>query len=102
MPGQEDQGKSSWEHICITHIIAYHSALYEPQFPLLLKKKVPTLGRGPREGCCAMNQRKVLNRDFPGGPVIRNPPCNAGNTGLIPGQRTRIPHAAETSPVHSN
>ena len=42
-----------------------------------------------------MNHRKVLNRDFPGGPVIRSPPCNAGNTGLTPGRRTRIPHAAE-------
>ena len=25
-----------------------------------------------------------MSRDFPGGPVIKNPPCNAGNTGLIP------------------
>ena len=46
MPGQEDQGKSSWEHICITHIIAYHSALYEPQFPLLLKKKSSYFRKG--------------------------------------------------------
>ena len=23
--------------------------------------------------------------DFPGGPVVKNPPANAGNTGLIPG-----------------
>ena len=22
--------------------------------------------------------------DFPGGPVVKNPPCNAGNVGLIP------------------
>ena len=42
-----------------------------------------------------MNHRKVLNRDFPGGPVIRSQPCNAGNTGLIPDRRTRIPYAAE-------
>jgi len=24
--------------------------------------------------------------DFPGGPVVKNPPANAGDTGLIPGR----------------
>ena len=32
-------------------------------------------------------------RDFPGGPVVKNPPCNAGDTGSIPGGGTKIPHA---------
>ena len=32
-------------------------------------------------------------QDFPSGPVVRNPPCNAGDVGLIPDQGTRIPHA---------
>lgn len=27
-------------------------------------------------------------RDFPGGPVINNPPCNVGDAGLTPGPRT--------------
>ena len=31
--------------------------------------------------------------DFPGGPVVKNPPYNAGDTGSIPGQGTKIPHA---------
>ena len=31
--------------------------------------------------------------DFPGGPVVKNPPSNAGDVGLIPGQGTKIPHA---------
>ena len=35
----------------------------------------------------------VSIRDFPGGPVVKNPPSNAGDTGLIPGQGTKIPHA---------
>ena len=26
-------------------------------------------------------------------PVVKNPPCNAGDAGLIPGQGTKIPHA---------
>ena len=33
-------------------------------------------------------------RDFPGGTVVKNPPANAGNSGLSPGSR-KIPHAAE-------
>ena len=31
--------------------------------------------------------------DFPGCPVVKYPPYNAGDTGLIPGQGTKIPHA---------
>ena len=30
---------------------------------------------------------------FPGGPVGKNPPSNAGDTGSIPGQGTKIPHS---------
>ena len=37
--------------------------------------------------------KKALNGDFPGGPVVKNPPCNAGDAGSIPGQGTKIPHA---------
>ena len=33
-------------------------------------------------------------RDFPGGPVVKNPPSNAGGAGLIPGQGAKIPHAS--------
>ena len=32
--------------------------------------------------------------DFPGGPVVKNPPSNAGNARSIPGWGTKIPHAA--------
>ena len=32
--------------------------------------------------------------DFPGGPVTKNLPYNAGDAGSIPGQGTKIPHAA--------
>ena len=31
--------------------------------------------------------------DFPGGPVDKNLPAIAGDTGSIPGQGTKIPHA---------
>ena len=35
----------------------------------------------------------TLNGDFPGGPVVKNPPSNAGDVGSIPGWGTKIPHA---------
>ena len=38
--------------------------------------------------------QKGLNNmpwDFPGSPVVKNPPCNAGN--VIPGQGSKIPYA---------
>ena len=38
---------------------------------------------------------KIKHRsDFPGGPVIKNPPSNAGDAGSIPGWETKIPHGA--------
>ena len=30
-------------------------------------------------------------KDLPGGPVVKNPPSNAGDLSLIPGQGTKIP-----------
>ena len=35
------------------------------------------------------------HRDFPGGPVVKNLPCNGKDEGLIPGEGTKIPHAVE-------
>ena len=35
----------------------------------------------------------VEARDFPGGPVVKNPPSNAGDKGSVPGWGTKIPHA---------
>ena len=31
--------------------------------------------------------------DFPGGPVVKNPPCNSGDADSIPGWETKIPYA---------
>ena len=38
--------------------------------------------------------KNMKYRNFPGGPVVKNPPSNAGDTGSIPGGGTKIPHAA--------
>ena len=38
---------------------------------------------------------KINNKlwNFPGGPVVKNPPSNAGDAGSIPGWGAKIPHA---------
>ena len=41
-----------------------------------------------------MQFKKKGGGDFPGGQVVKNLLSNAGDTGLIPGQGTKIPHAA--------
>ena len=38
---------------------------------------------------------KGMRGGFPGGPVVKNPPCNARDTGWIPGWGIKIPHASE-------
>ena len=37
----------------------------------------------------------TLSWDFPGGPVVRYLPCNAGDVDSISGQGSKIPHAME-------
>ena len=36
--------------------------------------------------------------DFPGGPAVRNPPDNAGDTGLIPERSSHMPEATKPVP----
>ena len=38
-------------------------------------------------------KNQTSNRDFHGGPVVKNPPSNAGNTGSVAGRGTNIPPA---------
>ena len=35
-----------------------------------------------------------FNEDFPGGPVVKTLPSNAGGAGLIPGWGAKIPHTS--------
>ena len=44
---------------------------------------------------------KTKNRDFPGGPVVKNPPSNAGDLGSILGWGTKIPHATGQLSPHA-
>ena len=36
-----------------------------------------------------MDESRIMKRDFPGGPVVKNPSANAGDMGLIPGLGTK-------------
>ena len=61
-----------------------------------------SLGRSPGipQMPCSyhMAQHQMFHdRDFPGDPVVRNPPCNAGDMGSIPGKGTKVP--PETKPA---
>ena len=46
--------------------------------------------------------RRSLIRDFPGGPVVRNPPASAGNMGSIPGPEEDPIACRATKPMHGN
>ena len=43
-------------------------------------------------GSCRMKNTEVKNRDFPGGPVVKNSLSRAGDEGSIPGQGAKIPY----------
>ena len=42
-----------------------------------------------------MEREEKNLKDFSGGPAVKNPPCNAGDAGSIPGRGTEIPCAVE-------
>ena len=44
---------------------------------------------------------KEVPRDFQGGPVVKNPPYNAGDTGLIIAQGIKILHVAGQLSQHA-
>ena len=43
-----------------------------------------------------INTHKYKSRDFPGGPVVNDPPSDARGVSSIPGQGTKIPHGQKT------
>ena len=49
----------------------------------------------PMDLCSLTKKNNNNNRNFPGGPVVKNPPSNAGDVGSIPGPGSKIPHATE-------
>ena len=54
--------------------------------------------------CCRCEPAHQLNtrdRGFPGGPVVKNSPSNAGDKGLLPGWGTKISYAMGQLSLHS-
>ena len=49
----------------------------------------------PRLSQPVAQQRDCSWDFFPGGPLVKNLPCNAGHAGPMSGCRTKIPHAME-------
>ena len=53
----------------------------------------------------ALLKKKKIG-DFPGGPLVKNLPCNTGDMGSIPGGGTKIPQASgqllSPEPGHHN
>ena len=51
-------------------------------------------------------KKKKKIGDFPGGPLVKNLPCNTGDMGSIPGGGTKIPQASgqllSPEPGHHN
>ena len=43
-----------------------------------------------------------IDGDFPGGPLVKNPPAHAGDIGSVLAPGTRIPHARATKPKGYN
>ena len=59
-----------------------------------------TLRSQPPE-CWMRCPLKLHYRDFPRGPLVKNPPGNAGDLSSVPGLGTRIPHAARQLSPHT-
>ena len=45
--------------------------------------------------------KKIIIWDFPTGPMVKNPPSNGGDAGVIPGQENKVPHAAGQLSPHA-
>ena len=50
--------------------------------------------KDPGERQATESQTEDLERDFPGGPVVKTSPSTAGGAGLIPDWGAKIPHAS--------
>ena len=51
--------------------------------------------------CFRLPSHLSASGDFPGGPVVKNPPSKAEDVGSIPGRKTKIPHAAGQLTPHT-
>ena len=57
------------------------------------RKKIRKRGQSFYITVCWSSMKENQHQDFTGGPVVKNPPSNAGGGDSIPGLGTKIPHA---------
>ena len=62
-----------------------HKSNEELRQPKIINKLIKTI----------ISSIKHLQWDFPGGLIVKNLPCNAGDTGLINGWGSKIPYTTE-------
>ena len=65
----------------------------EAEAPILRLPDVKSwlIGKDPDVAKDWRQEEKVPSGDLPGGPVVENPPHNAGDAGSVPGQGAKIP-----------
>jgi len=63
--------------------------------PSTIKNKVRHLHYRRKASCQAYTTVNQKKGGFPGGPVVKTLPSNAGGVGVIPGQEAKIPHASQ-------
>ena len=73
---------------------------YYEEVPAMLWEKSNLVGRGWK-GSVEEAPSNLDLRDFPGGPGVKNLPCDAGDSGSVPGQGTKIPQATERLRPHA-
>jgi len=96
----EGFGRNSF-YFFFSFLFLYFSCVPHPEPSSLLPPHTIPLGR-PSAPAPSIQHRAlnldwhlVYYRDFHGGPVVRNPLYNAGDTGLIPAQGTKIPYTIQ-------
>ena len=65
------------------------------QWLRLCTPNVGDLGSIPGQGTGSLILQLRVCWNFPGGLVVKNLPCIAGDSGLSPGWRIKIPHDSE-------
>ena len=88
---------------CTGRWILYHWATWVAQiYSHLIPKTYADLFVIAAKCPAIRDELESMAWDFPGGPVVKNSPCNAGDVGLIPGWGTKIPHMGEQLSLHPN
>ena len=64
-----------------------------PLFPRFPKRENKVATRSQKQKKGSWNHSMDIDRDLPGGPMVKNPPSNAQDLGSIPGQGTETLHA---------